>query len=373
MELTDRSGIKTVNSPLISVIMPAYNAERFIVQAIQSVLDQEYPHWELIVVDDGSTDETAAVVGSFEDSRIRYTFQENKGQAAALNRGLDLARGEFITTLDADDRFTTNSLGDRALFLHQHPDFGVVYGDGLYCDEVGNEFLRFTDHMPSGNSGDVYDLLIVSPFYGTGASVMERKDALTRHGIRYDESIVWCQDWDFYIRLAEVVPFGFVESATIRYRIHNASMTESIQKGRKYDSLIRLREKVLNSERFRRANNRQKSAFFYDFVVKDLHGEPSKQGEVFECTPFKSLAPKEQARLMRLAANRYFLDKEQVDIAKKWLRSSWLSAPFEPKTILLLLSSFISLNITRKIIQTRQNQIQGEEQESPFKMVKSLS
>lgn len=208
-------------STFVSVIMPAYNAEQYIVQAIDSVLKQDYSNWELIVVDDGSTDNTENIVKSFNDERIRYNYQENLGQASALNRGLDLVEGEYITTLDADDFLPSNSLSSRATFLDQHNQFGVVYGDGYYCDEAGEVLLRFTDHMPTGVVGDVYDELIVSPFYGTGASVMERREVLNQHRLRYDESIVWCQDWDFYIRLAEITHFGFVETITIRYRLHS--------------------------------------------------------------------------------------------------------------------------------------------------------
>ena len=110
---------------LVSVLMPAYDGEAYIQQAIESVIAQTYPNWELIVVDDGSTDNTAGIVATYEDPRIRYTYQENRGQAAALNRGLDLAQGEYVTTLDTDDWFTPNSLLDRARFLDDHPEYGV--------------------------------------------------------------------------------------------------------------------------------------------------------------------------------------------------------------------------------------------------------
>src|SRR5215510_7816825 len=99
-----------MESSLVSVIMPAYNGERFIKQAIESVFAQTYPNWELIVVDDGSTDNTVQIISSFADSRIVYIHQENRGQAAALNHGLGIARGKYITTLDVDDWLTPNSL-----------------------------------------------------------------------------------------------------------------------------------------------------------------------------------------------------------------------------------------------------------------------
>ena len=90
---------------LVSIVMPVFNGAVFLSQAITSVLDQEYPDWELIVIDDGSTDHSAEIIRSFahHEPRIRYIYQQNAGQAAALNHGLNVMRGEFVTTLDADD------------------------------------------------------------------------------------------------------------------------------------------------------------------------------------------------------------------------------------------------------------------------------
>ena len=101
----------------VSIVMPAYNGGAFIGQAINSVLNQTYPNWELIVVDDGSTDNTADLVAGYKDPRVRYVYQRNAGQAAALNRGLDLAEGEFVTTLDTDDWLSSDSLSCRVDYL----------------------------------------------------------------------------------------------------------------------------------------------------------------------------------------------------------------------------------------------------------------
>ena len=128
---------------LVSIIMPAYNGEKFIDQAINSVIDQTYDNWELIVIDDGSQDGTKEIVQNYKDPRIRYFYQYNQGQAAALNKGLDLARGEFITTLDVDDWYTPTSLEDRIEFLISYPQFGAVYADGYYCDIHGNPIMLF--------------------------------------------------------------------------------------------------------------------------------------------------------------------------------------------------------------------------------------
>ncbi len=197
---------------LVSIVMPAFNGENFIRQAIDSVLSQTYSHWELIIVDDGSTDHTAQVIRGYgDDPRIRSVYQENRGQAAALNHGLELARGAYVTTLDTDDWYTSNSLQDRVGFLENHPEFGAVYGDGIYCDVNGNALRRFSEYRIGNVTGDVYDTLITSPFFGTGANVTIRREIIEDSQIRYDDNIFWCQDLDFYIRVAEKCSFGLVE------------------------------------------------------------------------------------------------------------------------------------------------------------------
>ena len=120
------------DSVRVSVIMPAYNYAQFIGAAIESVLGQSWQDWELIIVDDGSTDATPAVIAGFHDPRIRALRRQNGGEAAARNSGLDLARGEYISFLDADDLYLPNALADRVAFLETHPEYGVVVCDGYF-------------------------------------------------------------------------------------------------------------------------------------------------------------------------------------------------------------------------------------------------
>jgi GT2 family glycosyltransferase len=117
--------------PLVSVIVPAYNYGRFLADALDSVLAQTHAEWECIVVDDGSTDDTAAVVRTFTelDSRFRYERQENAGLAAARNAGLRLSRGELIQFLDADDLLAPQKLQIHAGFLRAHPETAIVYSE----------------------------------------------------------------------------------------------------------------------------------------------------------------------------------------------------------------------------------------------------
>jgi teichuronic acid biosynthesis glycosyltransferase TuaG len=118
------------NTPLISVIMPAYNSERYIAAALDSILAQTYTNWETIVVDDGSRDGTAEIVKSYvvKDARIKYVFQENQRMAAARNKALSIAQGKYIAFLDNDDLFVPEKLVTQVAFMESHPECDISYG-----------------------------------------------------------------------------------------------------------------------------------------------------------------------------------------------------------------------------------------------------
>lgn len=346
--------------------MPAYNGETFLEQAIESVLAQTHENWELIVVDDGSTDNTANIVAAFKDPRIRYTYQENQGQAAALNRGLDLAQGEYVTTLDTDDWYTPESLAERVRFLEQFPEFGVVYGDGYYCDVTGKPLRRFSEYRIGDVTGDVYDILITTPFFGTGANVMVRREVYEEYQIRYDESIVWCQDYDIYIRMAEKVRFGLVETITLWYRLHEANMTTSMPMGHRLESYIRTKLKVLASLRFESVSTPLKINFFFQLLTVDLRGRFEEQMTVVETPRFQMLPRQQQARLMRLMANNCLLDRNHLEDAKIWLERAWSLAPSDLKIIVAIFLVYLHPGWSRRVMKWwRLNSSKGSRYASP--------
>ncbi len=357
-------------SNLVTVVMPAYNGAQYITQAIKSVIAQTHSAWELIVIDDGSTDNTAQRVTAFQDTRIRYIYQENRGQAAALNRGLELSHGKYITTLDTDDWYTPKSLADRVHFLGQHPEFGAVYGDGYYCDVAGRVLLRFSEHRIGNVYGDVYDILISTPFFGTGANVMVRREVFETHSIRYDESIVWCQDYDIYIRIAEKAAFGLIETATLWYRMHDTNMSTVMPMGRRLDSFIRTKLKVLASPRFPEVIPPLKFKFFFQLLTVDLQGRIEDQATIFENHHFQTLPEHQQSRLLRLVANDYLLVGSNIDIARTWLRKAGSLNPFDPKTLLAIVLGHLHPSVTRSLVRWWRLNTQQKKYPSPFEMVK---
>jgi hypothetical protein len=279
---------------------------------------------------------------------------------------LSLAQGEYVTTLDADDWYPPDSLQARVAVLQTDPAYAVAYGDGSYCYETGEPFLRFSEQMPAGVAGDVYDTLITSPFYGTGATVLIRRQTVLDHDIRYDETIVWCQDWDFYVRLAAVAPFGFTPVNSIFYRMHGAGMTMAMPHGRRLESFIRTKQKILASARFQQAADEKKAAFFYDLLLQDLAEDVVAQEKILADPVFQLLSARQRSRLLRIVAVDYVQRGKQTAIARQWLRRAWAAAPTDPKTAVVTLLAHISPALARRVIDQWQGRRQTERVLSPF-------
>ena len=350
---------------LVSIVMPVYNGEQYIEEAINSVLSQTYVYWELVVIDDGSVDKTADIIANFNDERIRYFFQKNRGQTAALNHGLEIIQGEYFTSLDADDCFPVDSLLVRVTYLDNHPDYGAVYADGYFCDENLEPITRFSNWRIQNSTGDVYGDFIGESLCTGSGTVMIRRDVIRKYQLRYDESIVWCQDLDFYIRVAEKCLFGEVDYVAHLYRVHDNNMTVSMSSGRRLESLIRTKFKVLGSNKLTSVPIWKKYEYFRKFFVKDLHNHPDDQVQVLNNHHFLELPKHLQAQLLRYAAIKYLLETENTAIAEKYLKMSHMNNPFDLKTRFLVLLFSIHPDFVKWILMTR-NMISPTKEYSPF-------
>jgi teichuronic acid biosynthesis glycosyltransferase TuaG len=216
-------------SPLVSVLMPAFNAAGHIAESIESVLGQTFGGWELVVVDDGSTDNTAEVVRRFvaADARVRYVRRPNGGQAAARNTGLGEARGRLIAFLDADDLWLPEKL-EAQLAVLEEKNMDLVYTDGYIFSNDGAESPEERFHILPGEARGVemFRVLFTSNRIGT-LSVLVKRSALDAVGL-FDEDRAYqnCEDYDLWMRLAkrDAVFYGMPERL-VRYRRHAAAMT----------------------------------------------------------------------------------------------------------------------------------------------------
>ncbi|MBK4732786.1 glycosyltransferase [Oxynema sp. CENA135] len=212
--------------PKISVVIPVYNATTTIQETISSVLNQSFTDYELIIVNDGSTDETLEKIESFKDPRIRVFSYTNAGAAISRNRGLSQAKGEYIAFLDADDLWTPDKLEAQLAILEKNPQASIAYSWSDCIDE-SSQFLRRGGHISV--NGNVYDRLLLVDFLENGSNPLIRRHALIEIG-GFDESLPAGQDWDLYLRLAEKSNFVVVEKSQIRYRISANSLSSNIFK-----------------------------------------------------------------------------------------------------------------------------------------------
>lgn len=184
---------------LISVVIPTYNRSTVLQRAVESILEQTYQNFEVLIVDDGSTDETESVVGAFTDDRIQYIrFSENQGANAARNAGVEAANGEYIAFLDVDDEWKSTKLERQIEAFEQASEtVGMVYTGIVRKDSNSNVISRSLPQY----EGDVLSQLTNGNFIGTFSSVMVLSSVLKN--ISLNEDLPSWQDWYFYLEIAE--------------------------------------------------------------------------------------------------------------------------------------------------------------------------
>jgi glycosyltransferase involved in cell wall biosynthesis len=211
----------------VSVVIPAKNAAAHIREAIESVLAQGSDVAELIVVDDGSTDDTAAIVKSFGESRIRLVANEASGVSAARNLGARLSRGNWLMFLDADDRLRPGAIATLLAAAKAAPVAVVIYGDYDLIDDEGRLIgLRGMLIGRRKPSGQVLARLAAGNFIVNGGITIVGADAFRTAG-GFDESLKYCEDWHFWCRLAAVGEFQFIHALLLDYRLHATNTTNA--------------------------------------------------------------------------------------------------------------------------------------------------
>ena len=207
----------------VSVIIPAYNVQSYVGNAIRSVLGQTFKDFEIIVVDDGSTDDTKNVVDAF-GSKVRYIRQENKGLGGARNAGILSADTEFVGLLDADDEWLPDFLERMMLLVQNRPDAAVYYSSAQGMDSNGNDLPQIFGRMIS--SGDLRQNLLRANFI-IPSTVICRRATIMDAGL-FDEKnrdLHGCEDWDLWLRLSHTHPFAGTSESLVRYRLHSQTFS----------------------------------------------------------------------------------------------------------------------------------------------------
>ncbi len=212
--------------PLISVVLPVYNGEKTIKETIKSVLNQTFLDFELIIINDGSTDSTLKIVSGLQDHRIKVFSYPNAGPNPTRNRGIYQACGEYIAFIDADDLWTPDKLESQFRALQENSQASIAYSWTDYIDESG-QFLHQGSYMTV--NGDVYAKLLLIDFIASGSNPLIRRQALTEVG-GFDESLTHGEDWDMWLRLAKHHHFVAVSFPQVLYRKSPNSQSCNISK-----------------------------------------------------------------------------------------------------------------------------------------------
>ena len=210
--------------PRISVIIPTYNHARYLACAVRSILSQMFCDWEAIIVDDGSTDDTAQVVRTFTDARLRYVYQRNQGLSAARNAGLALVHSPLVAFLDADDEWEPEFLSTCLSLFEQKPGLAGVYtrtryidGEGLLLPAVGGGVVP---------AEQLYDRLLEGGFFPPAAALISTQAVVDAGG--FDDSLTSVEDWDLWLRVAGQGTMVGIPDALARYRILSGSMSTDV-------------------------------------------------------------------------------------------------------------------------------------------------
>jgi glycosyltransferase involved in cell wall biosynthesis len=210
-----------MSDPRVSVIIPAYNQARYLKQSLDSALMQEGVSLEVIVIDDGSQDETPQLLKEYE-GRISAIHQKNQGVAQARNSGLEIAQGEFIAFLDADDHWLPGHLRNALEVLSHEPDVGLVYSDARVIDEAG----RFEKFRNSPRTASLASLVLGN--FITTSSVVLRRECLEQCGT-FDPAFRYAsEDWDLWMRIAASYQLRHTGTALVEYRRHSQSAIQKL-------------------------------------------------------------------------------------------------------------------------------------------------
>lgn len=286
-----------VTAPLVTVVIPTYNRARLIEASIRSVFAQDYPNIEVIVVDDGSTDDTGSVMASLHDERLLYLKQEkNRGAPAVRNIGIREARGELIAFLDSDDAWEPNKLSLQVeVMLRGGDETALVYTGMRKVDERGQTrgFKR-----PS-KRGYIYRDLLMDNVVGSTSTALVRKTAVRDVG-GFDESLRSRQDLDLWLRLAQNHKIDFVDAPLVIYSVHSDRISSN------YDAKIQGCETIL-AKYFQDIEKNPSTLAGHYYLLGWLHqkkGDRGNAGRYFRLSLRAKITPKALIRLISASIPR---------------------------------------------------------------------
>ena len=279
-----------IDTPKISLIIPTYNCAFYLKRCIISALDQTYDNMEIIVVDDGSTDDTKNVVRSFGDS-VHYIFQKNRGLAGARNTGIKASKGDYLAFLDADDYFDKENIKIKVSYLEEHPQTDWVFSDWDEIDEEGNFLARGSIKWSYENKQlktKLYEELIYNRNFIAPVTTMIKKSVIEKVGY-FDPQVICQEDYDLWLRLSLKYPAHYIDKVLVHVLIRPDSLSRNFNKWAQGNA--RIVDKLNNSLPLDFPNRKmilaRLNADKYTFLGRD-NARRKKYGDALICY-FKSI------------------------------------------------------------------------------------
>lgn len=343
-----------MGTPLVSVIMPVYNSEKYIAEAIDSICSQSLSEWELIIVNDGSTDQTQAIINGFSDPRIILVTQENAGEASARNTALTFVTGKYLAFLDADDILQPEALLRLSEFLTNSPEYGAVYADGYIWNSHGETVGKLSDCRPDNYQGNILEPLVVSSIITAPCCFMVCADLLVKHHLSFDEQLVIGPDWYFYINVARIAQIGYLPIIVCCYRIHGDNISTTSGSARRTIDLLKIREKVLHYDWFGELSEETKRSFYLDLLVNLLRGSNKKQREVISSPQFNCLTDEIKAKLIYRVGITALIDGDKDHSTQCLQESLNIKGTIQGWTVLWLVL-ILGQGLTKRMVKAYQS------------------
>jgi len=207
--------------PLVTIVTPSFNQVRFLEATIESVLNQDYPRIEYIVLDGGSTDGSVDILRKHADRLTTWASEPDRGQTDAINRGFDMATGDILAYLNSDDTYRPGAVSEAVGYLQAHPEIGMVHGEAHYIDEVGHAVARF----PSARTGH-RDLRRGAPRIAQQAAFF--RATVWKMVGPLDPTFHYAMDYDLWVRISAVTPLAYAPSLWAGFRLHGESKSMTV-------------------------------------------------------------------------------------------------------------------------------------------------
>ncbi len=265
----------------ISVIIPVFNAEKTIEETIDSILNQTFKDIEIIIINDGSTDATLEIIENISDSRIKIFSYPNAGLSASRNRGIDRAKREYISFIDADDLWTPDKLELQWQALQSNPQAAVAYSWTDYIDE-SSKFIKSGRRIKV--NGDAFSKLLITNFLENGSNPLIRQQALEIGS--FDESLTAAEDIDMWLRLAVDYEFVCVEKPQILYRTSTTSMSTNLK--RQEAASLKVIERAFSYPKAEKLQHLKKQSLshLYQYLTFKAIEAPPKQRQTLTAVYF---------------------------------------------------------------------------------------